>query len=196
MTDITLRAAKPSDAADLAILDNLASHGISAWFWQRESKSLEEALCKGRARFAKKDSVYGWINSTVAVDEQDSICGTVCGYVMPEADDEVDEIKKSAPAMVPIFELFDQITHSWLIDSLAVYPTHQGKGIASKLLDDSLDKARLKAQKHASLVVEDSNQPALKLYLSRGFEAVETRAYVEFDGPGETKFWQLMTAQL
>ena len=34
MSDLAIRPARQSDAADLAILDNIAGHGISLWFWQ------------------------------------------------------------------------------------------------------------------------------------------------------------------
>ena len=196
MTKISLRPARKSDAADLAILDNLASHGMSAWFWQKEFGPLEVALCLGRSRFAMSDAVYGWSNSLVAVDEDDCILGVACGYEMPETDKEVEYIKKEAKPFAPVFELFEQTVGNWLIDTLAVYPEFQRKGIASRLLDASLAQAREAQMTYASLVVEDSNAAANALYVSRNFKIRETRPYVEFNGPSETKYWQLMTAQI
>jgi len=45
-------------------------------------------------------------------------------------------------------------------------------------------------------VTEDTNENAIGLYKSRGFETIDTRKYIEFDGPAKTKEWLLMTKQL
>lgn len=57
--EIVLRAAAQSDAADLAILDNLAGNGISLWFWQGAVKQgiAEGAFEWGRACFLYADTI-------------------------------------------------------------------------------------------------------------------------------------------
>ena len=197
MTEILLRPATRSDAADLAILDNLAGHGISMWFWQGAVKSgkSDDAMSWGRARLADDDAIYGWSNATIAV-EDNIILGASTSYIMPTPDEDADAMKREAPPFVPVFELFAEAVGDWFVDSLAVYQEARGRGVGAKLLDDSLEKAGKTIANTASLVVEDGNDTALDLYLSRGFEQVSTRLYKPFDGPSNSKNWLLLKRKL
>lgn len=198
MSEIALRPARKSDAADLALLDNLAGHGISLWFWQKAmgATRLGDAFIHGKNRLAADDAFYGWRGTTVAVDKDDCVQGSICAYINPEEDEDGEEVKRTAPVFIPVFELFEQVIGNWLIDSLAVFPNVQKTGIGKMLLDDSLNKAKELGSTQASLVTEDSNQNAISLYESRGFKTIDTRKYIEFDGPSATNEWLLMTKQL
>lgn len=182
MSDVILRAAKRSDAADLAILDNIAAHGLSAWFWQDAVKQGKagDAYSFGRARFQDDASVYGWKNSVVA-EKDGVIAGSACGYVMPEPDEDVEAVKTNAKPFVPVFELFSLAVSEWFVDSLAVYENARRQGIGSLLLDNSLKHCREKRINRASLVVEDSNGSAVALYGSRGFRERDRRRFIPFD---------------
>ncbi|MEM9279225.1 MAG: GNAT family N-acetyltransferase [Pseudomonadota bacterium] len=198
MPEIYLRPAKKSDAADLALLDNIAGHGISLWFWQQETASgrVEHALATGRERMAGSDLICGWKNSVVAFDDDEIVLGNIASYVMPTQNETLEDIKQTAPVFAPVYELFEKAVGTWLIDSLAVYPQSQGRGIGRLLLEDSLLRARENDVSKAALVVEDTNTLALKLYSNLGFKKQDTKPFIEFDGPSETKEWLLMTAQL
>lgn len=195
--DFSLRPAQKSDAADLAILDNIAGHGISYWFWQESVINGEgvDPMEIGRKRFSDETSVFGWKNATVAVHDE-IILGSVTSYVMVPLEEDEQQFKRDTSAFQPIFELFDLVHGDWFIDSLAVFSHARGKLIASALIDNSLAKAKVSTSKQASLVVEDSNEAALKIYHKRGFTIREKRPFIEFDGPAETKEWLLMTAQV
>ncbi|MEM7216663.1 MAG: GNAT family N-acetyltransferase [Pseudomonadota bacterium] len=199
MTEIFLRPAKRSDAADLAILDNVASHGISLWFWQEAVAhgKGENPMELGRMRMADDDAFFGWRNAVVAARDEE-VLGSITNYIMSplEEEDDEDEFKESASPFIPIFELFDLVNGHWFIDSLGVYGHARGNGIATMLVDDSLTKARNSEAGLASLVVEDSNTVARRIYESRGFEIADKRPYVEYDGPSETKEWLLMSTRL
>jgi len=198
MLEITLRPAKKSDAADLALLDNLAGHGISLWFWQKAmgATRLGDAFIYGKNRLTADDAFYGWRGTNVAVDNDDCVLGSVCSYINPENDEDGKEVKRAAPVFVPVFELFEKVIGSWLIDSLAVFPNVQGQGIGKRLLDDSLRRGKALGSTEASLVTEDSNENAIGLYEARGFKTIATRKYIEFDGPSATNEWLLMTKTL
>lgn len=192
MTEIILRPAKKSDAADLAILDNIAGHGISHWFWQGAVSrgEAEDAYEWGRSRFAS-DEVFGWRNSTVA-ERDEQILGSVTSYVMPEPDEEYEDIKMNAKPFVPVFELFAEVAGNWFIDSLAVYQTARGTGVGSRLFDDSLNKGQNTGSSIVNLVCEDSNAEAIRLYKKRGFREVDWRPYISFGGSSPTQKWMLM----
>ena len=198
MSDIVLRPARRSDAADLAILDNLAGHGISLWFWMKDHAGdrLETAIAYGRSRLQDGEVLYGWTNTVVATDRGDCVQGAVNSYKLPEIEEDEADIKRNAPSFVPVFELFGEAVGHWLIDSLAVYPDVQGQGVGGLLLEDSLRRAQQTGSRLSSLVVEDSNTSAIKLYNRFGFNTADSRPFVAFDGYSKTKQWLLMTAQL
>ena len=62
--------------------------------------------------------------------------------------------------------------------SLAVSPKFRGQGLGQLLLDEALARASLAGFKYLTLEVSEVNEPAVKLYLRRGFEVFgERRAY-------------------
>lgn len=196
MVELIIRRAKRNEAADLAILDNIAGHGISQWFWQRavNKGEAEDAYDWGRSRFAGHD-VFGWRNAWVAT-QNDLIVGSVTAYRMPQDDGEVEDIKRDAPAFTPVFELFDEATGSWFIDSLGVYREFRGTGIGRKLFSHAMDQGKDKGVGRAMLVCEDTNLPAVALYASSGFKTVGERPYIDFGNNRKANKWLLMAADL
>ena len=195
MVDFSIRPARRGDAADLAILDNIAGHGISYWFWQGAVKmgKAEDAFEWGRMRLADDDALFGWTNSSIAEDS-DTTLGAVNSYLMPPPDP--NDEKSNPPQFKPVMELFGVAAGDWLVDSLAVYAAARGRGVGSALLDHSIKQAQEASVARISLVVEDSNTPALALYQSRKFEERERRAFVSFSQVSKTENWLLLTADL
>ena len=193
MGGVTLRPAAPADAADLAILDNVAGHGISQWFWQREVVKgvADDAYDFGRSRFADENSVFGWKNARVAV-ENGMILGAACSYRMePMPDGE----KASYPEeFLPVFDLFQMVVGDWVVDSLAVYQAARGKGVGALLLDDCFSRARATGVKRVSLVAEDANESALQPSESRGMSEQARLPYLSFGFPSDSRHWLLLTA--
>lgn len=194
---ITIRPAVRRDAADLAIIDNLASHGLSLAFWQHavSEGEAEDALSHGRSRFADPENFFGWTNAFVA-ESQGLILGAATAYVMPAPDASVDEIKRVFPAFAPVFELFGKVQEHWFLDSVGVFEEARGSGIGGRLIDRCIDEGRELGCALVSLVVEDSNQAALSLYRKRGFETVDSRPFADGENPGPSANWLLMTMEL
>jgi len=197
MTDISIRPAIRTDAADLTILDNLAGHSIPLVFWRDQSTSdrTEDALAHGRDRLADDDAFYNWKKARVAI-ANDMIAGMHITYVMPEPDEEVESIKQSSAAFKPVFELYDLCTDHWFIDALAVYPSQQGNGIGKMLFDDSIATGKTNGATTMSLIVEDTNEAAYGLYSSYGFEVVTQKSFIPFEGAREINEWLLMSRSL
>lgn len=59
--------------------------------------------------------------------------------------------------------------------NIAVDPDHRGKSLGSMLLDKSLEEAEARGSRSTFLEVRQSNEPAIRLYRSRGFEEVSRR---------------------
>lgn len=197
MSDIQIRPALKQDAADLAILDNLAGHGIPLMFWQEltHNDRLEDAIAFGRERLADDNGFYNWKKGRMAV-VGDCIAGMHMSYIMPEPDDEVEIIKQTSQAFRPVFELYAMCQHHWFIDALAVYPCHQNRGVGKTLFQDSLAMGKASPAKTMSLIVEDTNTTALKIYTDYGFEIIDQRDFVSFDGAMEINEWLLMSRTL
>lgn len=191
---ITIRPAGRSDAADLAIIDNMASHGLSLAFWQQAvgRGEAEDPLSFARERFADEEAVFGWSNALVA-DEDGRIIGGCTGYEVENGEDAVDDFKSTFPAFVPVFELFARAEGDWFVDSMGVYPAARGRGIAGQLLDACLERGRERNYPRVSLVVESDNEPAVYLYRSRGFETRDSLPFAggQKDSGGQ---WLLMSA--
>lgn len=64
----------------------------------------------------------------------------------------------------------------YYLDSLAIIPSHRGKGIGKLLIADANDKAK-KANLPLGLLVADDNTNARKLYESQGFKPVGRRPF-------------------
>lgn len=197
MSNITIQSAKRTDAADLAILDNLAGHSIPLIFWreQTEDNRIETALATGRDRLADDDGFYNWKKAKVAV-EDDIIVGMSVCYIMPEPDEEADYIVRSSSAFKPVFELYNECIGHWFIDALAVYPSAQHKGIGKLLFDDALARGAESGAETMSLIVEDTNEVAAALYRSYGFEVVTQKDFISFEGAREINEWILMSRSL
>jgi ribosomal protein S18 acetylase RimI-like enzyme len=197
MPDITIRPGKRTDAADLAILDNLAGHSIPLMFWREQTTNdrIEDALALGRDRLADDDGFYNWKKARVAV-EDDLVVGMSISYIMPEPDDESEALKQNTIAFKPVFELYDLCANHWFIDALAVYPSGQNKGVGKLLFDDSLAIGKQSGAKTMSLIVEDTNEVAYALYRSYGFEVVTQKDFVPFEGARDINEWLLMSRSL
>lgn len=195
MSEIVLRPATRRDAADLAILDNIAGHGISNWFWQGAVNmgKAEDAYEWGRSRLANDTALYGWKN-TVMAESDGEVVGCANGYIMPRS--APDDEKNNPLVFAPVFQLFALAENDWLLDCLSVYSHARNRGVAGKLLDDCFTRARKTKADHFNLVAEDSNQAALALYTSHGFSVQAQQPYIPFNSSSKTQNWLLLSAPL
>jgi ribosomal protein S18 acetylase RimI-like enzyme len=65
----------------------------------------------------------------------------------------------------------DKPTPELWINEVGVAPSHQGRGIARRLLESTLEDARASGCREAWVLTDRSNQPAMRLYESGGGEA-------------------------
>ncbi|KQS88336.1 MULTISPECIES: GNAT family N-acetyltransferase [unclassified Rhizobium] len=163
-TALSLRAAEPRDAADLAILVDLASHGFATWLWYGAVMrgEADTALEQGRARMLMDDEPGAWKDATVA-EWNGEIAGASIGY---ELDESVRDMVPAHPVIKPLLDLQVEVIGSRFIDSLCVYRHHRRKGIGQALLALEMVKAR---GGRVSLITESHNETALSLYAASGF---------------------------
>ena len=129
---------------------------------------------------AMPDSQYSYTNTLIAVDpDTDQVMGLCVAY--PGADlhtlrarffSEVSrQLGRDMQGMA------DETTpDEFYIDTLATFPAHRGKGVATALLNATIRKAR-SLNLPAGLLVEKNNHSAERLYRSVGFLSAGERPF-------------------
>lgn len=120
-----------------------------------------------------KNNQYSFQNCFVAVDE-----GEIVGTVLVYDGAKLEELRK--PVLEYIHRHFDAglivedetQAGEFYIDSLAVSPHQQGKGIGSQLIQFIMNELVLPNGYSLGLLVDKTNLSARKLYLSLGFKQV------------------------
>ena len=196
MGEFSIRSAQARDAADLAILENMASRGLAQWFWQHavnQGKAVD-AFQWGRDKLLEGAGQFGWFNSIVA--QRDDIILSSAMFYKATAEAAAEDYGDMSNVLKPLADLRRVAAGDWYLDSIAVYPSSQGQGAGTALFDNYLDQGRQLGLKMASLVVESSNITALKFYQSQGFGKRATRPYKPFGPKSDTQNWLLLSAAL
>ncbi|WP_010254540.1 GNAT family N-acetyltransferase [Myroides injenensis] len=164
-----IRPAKKEDYDVVPELMLQAMEDIVFSFIQKED--IEEAINFLTILFKKPNNLYSFENTFVAVDEEDNVVGTVTGY----NGNEFEKLRE------PVLELMrkqynnDMIPepetegNEYYIDTVAVSPIVQGKGVGSHLLKYIVDYAKSNNYSQVGLIVDLENPDAMKLYTRLGF---------------------------
>lgn len=191
---VTMRPATRADAAEIALLTNIATHGLVSDDWAaRGVAGTYSAIEAGRLSIMD-DETFSWRKATMAVSG-DEVVGMLLGARDP---DDPEPIPEGLPQhLVPFFELSAYAPGAWYISMLAVHVTWRGKGIGSVLLDVAERKRDETAARGLSLFVEDINDGARRLYESRGFGVRASRPVTPFPsgGPKGAVDWLLMVKE-
>jgi ribosomal protein S18 acetylase RimI-like enzyme len=191
---LSLRQARKADAAEIALLVNIAVHGNMARGWAHDEKAegTYEPLEVGRLEMLK-DDIFGWRSATMAENDGE-IAGMLLGYRKADARQPVpDDIW--AP-LRPIQELEEEANGLWFISMLGVHKPWRSKGVGSLLLDEAERLAAATEANGQALIVEDANEGARKLYERRGFSVETSRPMVPFPGtPQHGADWLLMVKE-
>lgn len=190
----SIRPARKSDAAEIALLVNIAVHGNMnlGWAHSKEAEGTFEPLEVGRMEMLE-DSEFSWRSAFMA-EVDGEIAGMLLGY-------RKDDARQALPAdlwapLVPIEELEAEANGLWFISMVGVHKAWRGRGAGSALLNHAELQAQQTKAHGLGLIVGDSNTGARKLYESRGFSVKASRPMVPFPGAGqEGKDWLLMVKE-
>lgn len=122
-----------------------------------------------------ENSQYSYLNTLVAIDADGGLCGACVSYDGAR----LHELRR------PFFDtckehfgrdvsgIGDETQAGELyLDSLAVYESYRGKGVATRLLQAAIDKGKALGLPAVGLLVDKGNPKAEKLYLRVGFKYV------------------------
>jgi len=189
----TTRPARKSDAAEIALLVNIATHGGTNYGWTADARAGEtySPIEIGRLDMLK-DEPFSWRNATIAETTDDEIVGMLLGYREPDGG--FDLPADLEPFMVPILQLEAAAKGTWFISMLGVHLPWRSHGVGSLLLDLAEQRAGDTAARGLALIVEDVNERARALYQRRGFSVRTSRPMARYSSgtgaPG--KDWLLM----
>jgi GNAT superfamily N-acetyltransferase len=182
---VTIAPAEKADAAGLAVLADIAGHGLPSWLWHRarEKEGYNSVMEVGRERVLSDDHVLSHRQMTAAkVDGE--LAGMLLDYALNEPNS-VTDIAESGPVIGPLLKLENRVSGSWYVNMLAVFRQFRGQGIGRKLLGEAERRAMAEGRTDMSLIVEDDN-PARRLYQAFGFEVVGSEPFSPFGGSLKT----------
>ncbi|MGV8854792.1 MAG: GNAT family N-acetyltransferase [Devosia sp.] len=192
---ISIRPAAKSDAAEVALLVNIAVHGSVAPGWAQDKRAAGtyDPLEVGRLEMLREDTPFGWRSASMA-EVDGEVAGMLLGYREDDTRQPVPE--HTWPPMRPILELEALTNGRWFISMLGVHKPWRGRGVGSALLDQAEVLAGATKAKGQALIVEDANEGAQNLYKSRGFLVTDSRPMVPFPGtPQHGVDWLLMVKE-
>ena len=186
-----IRGAKKREAKELAWLVNLAGEGIPEHLWQQMANENETAMDVGIRRVSSEEIAFSYSKARVCTEDK-NILGMLVAYRLPTPYP-IDVIDDYPEIVRPLVQLEARAPGSWYINAVATYPEHQGRGVASRLIEDSVERARLRGCDLVSLIVASENEQAKRLYEHIGFNSVASKPVVSYPGCLHGGDWVLMT---
>ena len=184
---LSISPAERRDAAELAVLIDVASHGFASWLWYGAvmKGTVDTAFERGRAKM-REDEPGAW-RSGVLAEWDGEVAGMSIAY---DLDESVRDSVAQHPVIEPLLVLQRTVVGNRFIDSLGVYKHHRGKGIGRALLEWEFAAAN---GRPVSLITESYNETALSLYRRNGFAEVERVDAVPLSENSKRHAWVLLT---
>jgi ribosomal protein S18 acetylase RimI-like enzyme len=164
-----------------AIID-IAGHGIDMDYWNKDREPDHSILAAARRLVLR--------HSGLAYHYREIAGGLIGNLVEAEAQE------SNTSYITPLQILENRFPGYWSFIAIATYEEFRGKGLATELLEHGLDLARKANAIGASIVVENTNAAAIKIYDRMGFGLRESRKWLSYgDRTGPTD-WLLMAREL
>jgi len=193
---VTLRPGRRTDASDMAVLVDIAGHGLPAYFWSAmvERGEAGSVLEAGRMRALREDGLFSYRNAVIA-ELDGEVAGLLTGYRQSDHAPG-QEPAEMDPVVRPLVELEGQAPGTWYVNVLATFAEHRGKGVGAALLERAEAIAAETRARGLSLIVGDDNAGARRLYARHGYRDAATRPFHPFPGCHPAGNWILMVKDL
>jgi ribosomal protein S18 acetylase RimI-like enzyme len=189
---LAIRPATRADAADMALLVNIAGHGLPSFVWSRSegADEVDSPFEIGRLRAMRDTGSFSWTNTDLVVSAEE-VVGMHVGYRQPDEEAAVDPTGVD-PIFLPLLELEAEAPATWYINVLAVFAHWRGKGAGSLLMAHAARRAAATAARGISLIAADANKDAMSFYAHHGFRVRAERPLVTYPGSPAGGSWLLM----
>jgi ribosomal protein S18 acetylase RimI-like enzyme len=192
--DILLRPAAKSDAASLAVLVDIAGHGLPAFVWERMKAPGQSLIEYGRARARRDSGAFSYQNATIAESEGE-IAGCLVDYRLDDPYN-IGNLDTVLEPLRPLVNLEAKAPGSWYVNVLATFPEFRGRGIGTTLLAAAEERARTCHATMVSIIVAAENSDAARLYRRLGYRERARAPLVQFPGSVHRGDWLLMAKVL
>jgi ribosomal protein S18 acetylase RimI-like enzyme len=193
--NVRFRQAQDSDALDLVCLIDSASRGLALWLWSTLREPGQSTLEVGRNRVRTQTASPLYYGGFIVAEIDGAVAGALTGRLIPIPYDRGDS-DDLPDVFVPLLELEAVAAGSWYVTIMSVYPEFRGQGLGSALLGKAEQTARLAGAPQMSLIVEEANPSALKLYLRYGFVEWCRRPYIPYPGSTDRGDWILLKKEI
>ena len=191
-----VRPAKKGDAAQLAVLMDMASEGLVSRVWMQMAAANESPFEIGRTRITGSAALPSHYSNWTVAEMNGDVAGGFAGYHVPEPYDPGDTNGLPA-AYGPLLELEALAAGNWFLAVLAVFPEFRRRGLAKRLLIAAEKNARAAGATAMALTVSRDNDGARTLYLMSGFSEEARRRRILFNPEEDcADEWILMTKVL
>lgn len=163
------RPATPADATPIAKLILLAMGPLAAKFANSNDVEKQQALFE---YFAKQTGNQYSYNNILVWEEEGDICGMIMAYDGAKLNELREPFLTYTRGELGFTGKPEDETQpgEYYIDCLAVFPDHQGKGIAKELITALFSHAKELGHHTVGLLVSKGNDNAKKLYTNLGFK--------------------------
>lgn len=177
MPEPRFRAATPADAADMAVLTDIAGEGLPVRLWLSRAASGQSALEIARARALRNEGAFTYRNAQLAT-VGGAVVGMMLGYPL------VGDVHLSdvPPIARPLVELEAEAPGHWYVNILGVYAEFRGQGIGSRLLAIADELGRRTSPRGMAIIVASENVGAWRLYDRHGYREAARRTVVPIPG--------------
>jgi ribosomal protein S18 acetylase RimI-like enzyme len=170
------RSARKEDCRAIAELYRISSDGVADYIWQGLAEPGEEHIQVGERRYAREDTVFSYINCTVA-ERRGEVTGMLVAFPVEVPDSDVDDPDEEVdPVLKPYSEL--ERPGSFYICGMALFPEYRGQGLGTRMLELARQQACQRGLDELSLIVFEQNAGAKRLYERYGFREVDRRPVV------------------
>jgi ribosomal protein S18 acetylase RimI-like enzyme len=186
-----IRPATRRDAADIALLVDIAGRGLPSYLWSQLAAHGQSSWEVGRARALREEGGFSYRNARIA-EAGAEVAGLLIGYPLAEAGD-AGGIDSVPEPVRPLLLLEMEATGHWYVNILAIYPEFRGKGIGGLLLAEAETIGRSLSPHGMAIIVDSMNPGALRLYERNGYRVVASRPTVKTPIHPEPGEFLLMT---
>ena len=195
MSQPIFRQGRPEDSSDLALLLDAASRRMASWYWGTLAAPGQSWFEVGRGRILDKSDSDSYHSNWHVAEAGGKVIGALFGFSLPDPYDRLD-LNELAPPLRAMFELEVVAKGCWLLQAVALFPEHRGKGHGPALMARACQAARDAGHRRIALEVESPNTGAISLYRKSGFAEWERRPFVPFPGSDDEGDWILMARDL
>ncbi len=188
-TDLSIRPGQRRDAADLAVLVDIAAEGMASHMWRLTTGIAELPAAAGRARALRDEGGFSYRNAYMA-EIDGEVAGTMVGYPLFGESRDLRDVPRLARGLV---ELELEVPNYWYLNVLAVYAEFRGKGIGTALLHHADTISRNTDTLGMAIIVISGNETAHRLYRKQGYRLFRKRPAPDFPGARPNQEWLLLT---